>query len=92
MRVSIVCKRYFKGDEIPPDDSRLKWTVQNKPAADKLTETTVTLVVPKCTKADTGEYTLILMNKYGEAEASVSNVRIKTRLKFSAIFIKHTLS
>nr|XP_031831778.1 obscurin isoform X2 [Nomia melanderi] len=61
---------YFRGEEIPVDDSRLKWTAENKPAADKLTETTVTLSVPKCTHDDTGEYTLKLKNKYGEAEAS----------------------
>ncbi|XP_029048165.2 obscurin-like isoform X4 [Osmia bicornis bicornis] len=61
---------YFKGEEIPPDDSRLKFTIQNKPVADKLTETTVTLNIPKCSTEDTGEYTLKLKNKYGEAEAS----------------------
>lgn len=51
---------------------RLKFTTQNKPANDNLTSTTVTLSVPKCSKEDTGEYTLKLKNKYGEAEASVS--------------------
>ncbi|XP_076638516.1 obscurin isoform X8 [Colletes latitarsis] len=61
---------YFMGEEISTDDSRLKRTVENKPAADKLTETTVTLGVPKCAKEDTGEYTLKLTNKYGEAESS----------------------
>ncbi|KAK9307269.1 hypothetical protein QLX08_002302 [Tetragonisca angustula] len=61
---------YFKGEEIPADDSRLKSTVDHKPANDKLTETTVTLNVPNCSKEDTGEYTLKLINKYGEAEAS----------------------
>ncbi|OAD62661.1 Muscle M-line assembly protein unc-89 [Eufriesea mexicana] len=61
---------YFNGNEIPADDSRLKFTVRNKPASDKLTETTVTLSIPKCLKDDTGEYTLKLKNKYGEAEAS----------------------
>ncbi|CAL7949959.1 unnamed protein product [Xylocopa violacea] len=61
---------YFKGEEIPADDSRLKFTQQNKPASDKLTETTVTLTVPKCSKDDIGEYTLKLKNKYGEAESS----------------------
>ncbi|XP_043255290.1 obscurin-like isoform X3 [Colletes gigas] len=61
---------YFMGEEISTDDSRLKRTVENKPAADKLTETTVTLGVPKCAKGDTGEYTLKLKNKYGEAESS----------------------
>ncbi|XP_076659527.1 obscurin isoform X3 [Halictus rubicundus] len=61
---------FFKGEEIPPDDRRLKFDVQNKPANDKLTETTVTLGVPKCGADDTGEYTLKLKNKYGEAEAS----------------------
>ncbi|KZC06585.1 Muscle M-line assembly protein unc-89 [Dufourea novaeangliae] len=61
---------YFKGEEVPPDDSRLKCTVRNKPASDKLTETTITLGVPKCSEEDTGEYTLKLKNKYGEAEAS----------------------
>ncbi|XP_020293629.1 obscurin isoform X3 [Pseudomyrmex gracilis] len=61
---------YCKGQEIPPDDSRIKWTVKNAPAADKLTESKVTLKVPKCTKEDTGEYTLKLRNKYGEAESS----------------------
>ncbi|KAF3425118.1 hypothetical protein E2986_07915 [Frieseomelitta varia] len=60
---------YFKGEEIPADDSRLKSTVNHKPANDKLTETTVTLSVPKCSKEDTGEYTLKLTNKYGKAEA-----------------------
>ncbi|CAK9822500.1 Unc-89 [Anthophora retusa] len=61
---------YFKGKEIPADDSRIKCTVQNKPAADKLTESTVTLSIPACSKEDTGEFTLKLKNKYGEAEAS----------------------
>ncbi|XP_076666422.1 obscurin isoform X4 [Andrena cerasifolii] len=61
---------YSKGEEIPADDRRLKFTVENKPANDKLTETTVTLKVPKCSKDDTGEYTLKLKNKYGEAEGS----------------------
>ncbi|XP_026827528.1 obscurin isoform X4 [Ooceraea biroi] len=61
---------YCNGHEIPPDDSRLKWTITNAPAADKLTESTVILKVPKCTKEDTGEYTLKLRNKYGEAESS----------------------
>ncbi|XP_033360525.1 obscurin isoform X6 [Bombus vosnesenskii] len=61
---------YFKGEEIPHDDMRLKFTTQNKPANDNLTSTTVTLSVPKCSKEDTGEYTLKLKNKYGEAEAS----------------------
>ncbi|XP_053986004.1 obscurin isoform X2 [Hylaeus volcanicus] len=61
---------YFKGNEISADDSRLKCTLVNKPAADKLTETTVTLKVPKCSEQDTGEYTVKLNNKYGEAEAS----------------------
>ncbi|XP_076165903.1 obscurin isoform X4 [Ptiloglossa arizonensis] len=61
---------YFKDKEISPDDSRLKSTVLNKPASDKLTESTVTLRIPKCSKEDTGEYTLKLQNKYGEAEAS----------------------
>lgn len=65
-------KRYFKGDEIHSEDSRLKITVDNKPGSDKLTETTVTLSVPKCSKDDTGEYTLKLKNKYGEAESNVS--------------------
>ncbi|XP_060826020.1 obscurin isoform X7 [Bombus pascuorum] len=61
---------YFKGEEIPHDDMRLKFTTQSKPANDNLTSTTVTLSVPKCSKEDTGEYTLKLKNKYGEAEAS----------------------
>ncbi|XP_011689401.1 PREDICTED: muscle M-line assembly protein unc-89 isoform X5 [Wasmannia auropunctata] len=61
---------YCKGHEIPPDDSRIKQTVTNGPAADKLTESKVTLKVPKCTKEDTGEYTLKLKNKWGEAESS----------------------
>ncbi|XP_016767640.1 obscurin isoform X7 [Apis mellifera] len=61
---------YFKGDEIHSEDSRLKITVDNKPGSDKLTETTVTLSVPKCSKDDTGEYTLKLKNKYGEAESN----------------------
>nr|XP_012153983.1 PREDICTED: muscle M-line assembly protein unc-89-like isoform X1 [Megachile rotundata] len=61
---------YFKGEEIPADDHRIKFTAQNKTIADKLTETTVTLAVPKCSNDDTGEYTLKLKNKYGEAEAS----------------------
>ncbi|XP_076762738.1 obscurin isoform X1 [Xylocopa sonorina] len=61
---------YFKGEEIPADDSRMKFTVQHKPGSDKLTETSVTLTVPKCTKEDIGEYTLKLKNKYGEAESS----------------------
>jgi len=69
--------RYCKGHEIPPDDSRLKYTMTNTPAADKLTESKVTLKVPKCTKEDTGEYTLKLKNKYGEAESSVSNKSTK---------------
>ncbi|XP_012537087.1 obscurin isoform X3 [Monomorium pharaonis] len=61
---------YCKGHEIPPDDSRIKWTITNGPAADKLTESKVTLKVPKCTKEDTGEYTLKLKNKWGEDESS----------------------
>ncbi|XP_011878155.1 PREDICTED: muscle M-line assembly protein unc-89 isoform X5 [Vollenhovia emeryi] len=61
---------YCKGHEIPPDDSRIKWTITNGPAADKLTESKVTLKIPKCTKEDTGEYTLKLKNKWGEAESS----------------------
>ncbi|KAL6444321.1 hypothetical protein ACFW04_001898 [Cataglyphis niger] len=61
---------FCKGHEIPPDDSRLKWTITNSPADDKLTESKVTLKVPKCTKEDTGEYTLKLKNKWGENEAS----------------------
>jgi hypothetical protein len=65
--------RYYKGNEIPPDDSRLKRTIMNGPAADKLTESKVTLKVPKCTKDDTGEYTLKLKNKWGSAECSVSS-------------------
>lgn len=73
------CKRYFKGDEIHSEDSRLKITVDNKPGSDKLTETTVTLSVPKCSKDDTGEYTLKLKNKYGEAESNVS-INFYTRI------------
>lgn len=69
--------RYSNGHEIPSGDSRLKWTVTNAPAADKLTESKVILKVPKCTKEDTGEYTLKLRNKYGEGESSVSS-RSKT--------------
>ncbi|XP_011062355.1 PREDICTED: muscle M-line assembly protein unc-89 isoform X5 [Acromyrmex echinatior] len=61
---------YYKGNEIPPDDSRIKGTITNGPAADKLTESKVTLKVPKCTKEDTGEYTLKLKNKWGEAESN----------------------
>nr|XP_033338378.1 obscurin isoform X2 [Megalopta genalis] len=61
---------FFKGAEIPVDDRRLKIDVQNKPANDKLTESTITLGVPKSSSDDTGEYTLKLKNKYGEAEAS----------------------
>ncbi|XP_017890129.1 obscurin isoform X5 [Ceratina calcarata] len=61
---------WFKGEEIPMDDSRLKFTVEHKPIEDKLTETTAKLKVPKSTSDDTGEYTLKLKNKYGEAEAS----------------------
>ncbi|XP_070156195.1 obscurin isoform X7 [Polyergus mexicanus] len=61
---------FCKGHEIPPDDSRLKWTVTSGPAADKLTESKVTLKIPKCTKEDTGEYTLKLKNKWGEGESS----------------------
>ncbi|XP_018396346.1 PREDICTED: muscle M-line assembly protein unc-89-like isoform X2 [Cyphomyrmex costatus] len=61
---------YYKGNEIPPDDSRIKGTITNGPAADKLTESKVTLKIPKCTKEDTGEYTLKLKNKWGEAESS----------------------
>ncbi|XP_072755043.1 protein Obscurin isoform X6 [Anoplolepis gracilipes] len=61
---------FCKGNEIPPDDSRLKWTIINGPAADKLTESKITLKVPKCTKEDTGEYTLKLKNKWGEGESS----------------------
>ncbi|XP_018318315.1 muscle M-line assembly protein unc-89 isoform X3 [Mycetomoellerius zeteki] len=61
---------YYKGNEIPPDDSRIKGIIANGPAADKLTESKVTLKVPKCTKEDTGEYTLKLKNKWGEAESS----------------------
>lgn len=69
---NIFC-RYFKDNEIPSDDSRIKATITNSPAADKLTESKVTLKVPKCTKEDTGEYSLRLINKYGEAESNVSN-------------------
>ncbi|XP_011159692.1 obscurin isoform X6 [Solenopsis invicta] len=61
---------YYKGHEIPSDDSRIKGTISNGPAADKLTESKVTLKIPKCTKEDTGEYTLKLLNKWGEAESS----------------------
>ncbi|XP_024880177.1 obscurin isoform X5 [Temnothorax curvispinosus] len=61
---------YSNGHEIPADDSRIKWTITNGPAADKLTESKVTLKIPKCTKEDTGEYTLKLKNKWGEAESS----------------------
>jgi len=72
-RMQIYFFRYCKGHEIPSDDSRIKWTITNGPAADKLTESKVTLKVPKCTKEDTGEYTLKLKNKWGEAESSVSS-------------------
>lgn len=65
-------RRYCKDNEIPSDDARIKQTIANGPAADKLTESKVTLTVPKCTKEDTGEYSLRLRNKYGEAEANVS--------------------
>lgn len=58
--------------EIPNDDSRIKWKMDNKPAADKLTESTITLKIPKCGSEDTGEYTLKLENKWGHAESSVS--------------------
>ncbi|KAK2576391.1 hypothetical protein KPH14_005736 [Odynerus spinipes] len=61
---------FCRGLEIPSEDSRLKWTVTHKPASDKLTETTVTLKVPKCGKDDTGEYTIKLENKWGQAESS----------------------
>ncbi|XP_067207809.1 obscurin isoform X2 [Linepithema humile] len=61
---------YYKSNEIPPDDSRLKWTITNGPAADKLTESKITLKVPKCTKEDTGEYILKLKNKWGNAECN----------------------
>ncbi|XP_025269387.1 obscurin isoform X6 [Camponotus floridanus] len=61
---------FCKGQEIPPDDSRLKWTVTSGPAADRLTECKIALKVPKCTKEDTGEYTLKLANKWGEGESS----------------------
>lgn len=55
----------------------MKITVDNKPGSDKLTETTVTLSVPKCSKDDTGEYTLKLKNKYGEAESNVSSSALR---------------
>ncbi|XP_014485518.1 PREDICTED: muscle M-line assembly protein unc-89-like isoform X3 [Dinoponera quadriceps] len=61
---------YYKGLEIPSDDPRIKATITNSPAADKLTESKVTLKVPKCTKEDTGEYNLRLINKWGEAEST----------------------
>jgi hypothetical protein len=52
--------------------------MRNTLTADKLTESKVTLMIPKCTKEDTGEYTLKLKNKYGEAESSVSNKSTKS--------------
>lgn len=58
--------------EIPNDDSRIKWKMDNKPGSDKLTESTITLKIPKCGKDDTGDYTLKLENKWGQAESSVS--------------------
>ncbi|KAG7203298.1 hypothetical protein KM043_010391 [Ampulex compressa] len=61
---------FCKGHEISPEDNKLKWSIENKPAADKLTESKVTLKVPQCSKDDTGEYTLKLKNKWGEGEAS----------------------
>ncbi|KAI4489747.1 hypothetical protein M0804_003929 [Polistes exclamans] len=61
---------YCKGLELPNDDSRIKWKMTNKPGSDKLTESTITLKVPKCRKDDTGEYILKLENKWGQAESS----------------------
>ncbi|XP_025153244.1 obscurin isoform X6 [Harpegnathos saltator] len=61
---------YYKDQEIPSDDSRIKSTIISGPAADKLTESKVTLKVPKCTKEDTGEYSLRLINKWGGAESN----------------------
>ena len=86
-------KRYFKGEEIPADDSRLKSAVDNKPANDKLTETTVTLSVPNCSKEDTGEYTLKVKNKYGEAEASVciDLISLKKIFIYTASMYKYSL-
>lgn len=57
-----------------------------------MTESKVTLKVPKCTKEDTGEYTLKLKNKWGEAESSVSRMcnnkteNIEDHLIISEIF------
>lgn len=73
------------------DDSRLKFATQNKPIQDKLTETTVTLSVPKSSKDDTGEYTLKLKNKYGEAEASVSNRILTMKLLFLCPFLNEII-
>ncbi|XP_015180266.1 PREDICTED: muscle M-line assembly protein unc-89 isoform X4 [Polistes dominula] len=61
---------YCKGLELPNDDSRIKWKMTNKPGSDKLTESTITLKIPKCGKDDTGEYILKLENKWGQAESS----------------------
>lgn len=69
---SIIFRRFCKGLEIPNDDSRIKWKMDNKPGSDKLTESTITLKIPKCGKDDTGDYTLKLENKWGQAESSVS--------------------
>ncbi|XP_035730756.1 obscurin-like isoform X5 [Vespa mandarinia] len=61
---------FYNGLEISNDDSRIKWKMDNKLASDKLTESTITLKIPKCGKDDTGDYTLKLENKWGQAESS----------------------
>ncbi|XP_047356865.1 obscurin isoform X5 [Vespa velutina] len=61
---------FYNGLEISNDDSRIKWKMDNKPVSDKLTESTITLKIPKCGKDDTGDYTLKLENKWGQAESS----------------------
>ncbi|XP_046823070.1 obscurin isoform X4 [Vespa crabro] len=61
---------FYNGLEISNDDSRIKWKMDNKLVSDKLTESTITLNIPKCGKDDTGDYTLKLENKWGQAESS----------------------
>ncbi|XP_066587325.1 obscurin isoform X2 [Prorops nasuta] len=61
----------YNGSEISPEDERIKMTLKTKPAtSDKLTECSVSLSVPEVKAGDTGEYSLFLINKHGEAEAS----------------------
>lgn len=71
--------RSRNGEEISPEDERIKMDLQHKTVTDKLEECTLTLTIPDCGLEDIGKYKIVATNKWGDDHCSVSDIKNNIR-------------